>query len=378
MRSLQIFGVFFIACLPMGCASWPVAKPLNNGSQNSGSQNSSSTSDQALTEDRALQLIATDFVLALQQLPSMLPSSTTVQMLSTDAEDRFTLHMKEALQSAGYGTRWVADSSWRQLFQFRHERALDSASMPVDLYEIAIGAVELRRRYARDVQSRISPASPLYVRGADARGIRLDDAHFESAGEASPSLAGRVAADRARREHNQDGSNAIAFAGSSAAQPLSIAPEASPLNPLIAGVDRRKRLSLPLVALPRIENVFELGGSNYQQLLASHQVVREQVLTFANDSLRLGAVNKHLVAQMVESFQPGSDVFSVIGCSLGPTQLKSGNAALALGRASRVREALLFAGVPQDRILDEGCWAGDSSGNELPRRGVVLTLNRRT
>jgi len=34
--------------------------------------------------------------------------------------------------------------------------------------------------------------------------------------------------------------------------------------------------------------------------------------------------------------------------------------------------------VDRDKILDEGCWAGDSGGNTLPRRGVVLTLNRKS
>jgi hypothetical protein len=32
--------------------------------------------------------------------------------------------------------------------------------------------------------------------------------------------------------------------------------------------------------------------------------------------------------------------------------------------------------VADGRILDEGCWAGDGALDALPRRGVVLTLNR--
>ena len=134
---------------------------------------------------------------------------------------------------------------------------------------------------------------------------------------------------------------------------------------------------MPLIALPQVQNVFELGGSNFETILAEHHVVDEQVLTFANDSLRLGELNKQFVEKMVEDFNGKTDIFSIIGCSLGPTQVAGGNAALALGRANRVREALLFAGVPENLILDEGCWAGDTDLNTLPRRGVVVTLNRK-
>lgn len=325
-----------------------------------------------------MKLIAADFVNALQQIPTFPPAATTVQLLHSELQDPFTVSMRDALQAAGYATRWVGDEAHEQLFQYRYERTVDHRAMPQDLYEIAVGSAEMRRRYATDEHNRISPVTPLYVRGADASQIRMNDALFERKISAPPASPATVAeTPPPPRTVGQSRLPPTDATASSAPRQLSVPSEVNPLNPLISGAERKPDLSLPLIALPRVQNVFELGGSNFEEMLSDHKLVREQVLTFANDSLRLGSVNKILVEQMVEFFNPETDVFSVLGCSLGPTQMSGGNAALALGRASRVREALLFAGVPQDRILDEGCWAGDGSGEALPRRGVVVTLNRK-
>ncbi len=360
MRSGHFIGVFFMASLPLGCAHWQNAEPA--------SVETTSIAEQQRTS--AMQLIAEDFVIALQQIPGLSPASTTVQLLQSDADDPFTRHMRHALQAVGYGARWVKGDAHSPLFQYRHEAVADREAKPEWLYEIAVGNVEMRRRFAMDQNGQLKPATPLYVRGADASQVVMDDTRFDRA----PRLASVAtsAAPVPVRPAAEKRLTAIT------PQSLTVPQDANPLNPLIAGTDRQRELGLPLLDLPRVENVFERGGSNFADVLADSLLVREQILTFANDSLRLGAVNKTLVEQMVESFQPETDVFSVLGCSLGPTQLKSGNAALALGRASRVREALLFAGVPQNRILDEGCWADDGSGKALPRRGVVVTLNRKT
>ncbi len=361
MLRRRFIPIILIAGLPVGCASWQPASP----------NVVDSTADAQRLEAGPSSLIALDFVKALQQLEPLRPAETTVHFLSASRSDEFTSSMQRALQTAGYGVRWVSGNSSGQLFQYRHEQEEGQLSGHRDTYEVAVGSVELRRSYFTDGQTGIKPVSPLYIRGADASRIVLDDTHFVSV-VAAKDLNPVVASSLLMREESKQQPSTAAAAGSL----LSVPDAANPLDLLVSGINRRQGLTLPLTTLTRVENVFELGASNYEDMLASHRVMRELILMFPNDSLRLGDVNKRLVEQMVRYYQPESDVFSVIGCSLGPTQLKSGNAALALGRASRVREALLFAGIPQDRILDEGCWAGDSSDNSLPRRGVVVTLNR--
>jgi len=311
--------------------------------------------DNAMVENAATlsDRVASDFINALRQIPSLAPASTTVNMMTELRQDDFTQSMNRALDEAGYAVRWSGDSTGEHLLSYRREQEASVAGTDRVRFDVALGTVELRRTYLMMDEERLRPVTPLYVKGADASAIALDDGMFDEQASARalatlPTLA--VSADV----------------------------RANPLRSLIPTTLDAKPLTLPLLALPEVQNVFEIGGSNFETRLANHQIVAEQILTFPNDSLRLGKTNKTLIELMVGRFNPQTDVFSLIGCSLGPTRIKGGNAALALGRASRVREALLFSGVSPDKILDEGCWAGDSAANTLPARGVVITLNRQT
>ena len=309
--------------------------------------------DDALTHSKSIgatNKITADFVNALKQIPTHAPASSTVQFLSTDQGDEFTVAFHDEIRRAGFAVRWIDGQLNDNLFQYRRviEDGIDS--MVRQRFEIAVGHVELRRTYVGDSAADVMPVTPLYIRGADATHVVLNDAVFT-----------QVVSAPSKREST-----------------LSVPDNANPLSVWARGASPQQQKPLPLVALPSVRNVFELGGSNYSDALSNHTTLVERILTFPNDSLRLGDVNKQIIYSVVSAFNPETDIFSVLGCSLGPTALSSGNAALALGRASRVSEALLFAGIDPDKILDEGCWAGDSTGNTLPRRGVVLTLNRRT
>ncbi len=296
----------------------------------------------------AIDKIAADFVSALIQIPGYAPQSTTVQIERAKLSDAFTSAMRDKLELSGYGIRWVTAQGASNLFQYRRENEASDIPGTRTRYELAIGEVELRRTYVGvEQENAVQPITPLYIRGADASKVVLNDAAF------------------ARQKPQTSKSR------------LSVSDEVSPLSTWARKEQNENPLAMPLVALPTVRNVFELGGSNHSDALASHSIVVERLLTFSNDSLRLGAVNKQIIHAVVSDYEAATDVFSVLGCSMGPTELKGGNAALALGRASRVTEALLFAGVAPDKILDEGCWAGDSGSNTLPKRGVILTLNRR-
>lgn len=296
----------------------------------------------------SMALIADDFVNALRQIPSLVPASTTVQLLRTQMDDGLIQAFKGSLEHAGYGVRWVGEPSANKLLQYRREE-ISAIGTPDQLrLDIAVGDVELRRSYTGLLNNRVQPATPLYVRGAEATHIVLQDADFFG----------------------------ISSAPSIDTVPLTVSKNINPLSGLIASVSSANSLTIGSLASSNSVNVFDLGGSNYANALSEHEIVVEQILTFPNDSLRMGHTNKQLLDELVTRFDSSTDLLSVVGCSIGPTNLKNGNAALALGRASRVREALLFAGIEPQKILDEGCWAGDSPSSTLPRRGVVVTLNR--
>lgn len=311
-------------------------------------------------DNTSMGLIANDFVNAMRQISSLTPASTTVQLLRTQAQDSFILALKSMLELAGYGVRWVdepvgkavgdpvGETITSNLLQYRREE-FGGAGTPDQLrLDIAVGDVELRRSYTGLVTNQIQPITPLYVRGAEASHVVLDDTQFYSKTHPEPVKV----------------------------VPLRVPENISPLSGLVASASADSSLTVSTIASSNSMNVFDLGESNYVNVLSEHGSVVERVLTFPNDSLRMGKANKQLLEAIVARFNPTTDLFSIIGCSLGPTNLKNGNAALALGRASRVREALLFAGVDRHKILDEGCWAGDSPSSTLPRRGVVVTLNR--
>lgn len=373
MRRLKLIFICVMASLPPGCTYWSSSdaqRPAGNESRSNSWSPSQAMSDTPVPARSAspLALITADFVNAMQQMPVLAPASITVNLLSSDREDAFIGSMAHSLQKAGYGLRWVDDYTSEFLLQYRHEREAGDSRVHRDRFEVALGAVEMRRTYATDSKDQTRPVTPLYVRGADASTVALNDAAFNLTTVGTLTLSSSTAAQR------QAVVNPVPL---KPVTPRLLPADANPLDTRISATGSAPALSLPLVTLPSIENVFELGGSNYEDVLAGYTVVQERKLTFPNDSLRLGEYNKAILEQMVDQFSPTSDVFSLIGCSIGPTAVHGGNAALALGRSSRVREALLFSGVPAGKILDEGCWAGDSADRTQLRRGVVVTLNRK-
>ncbi len=354
---------------------------------------------------RSLELIAMNFVSALRQLDEAMPTKSTVHLSNEQLNDAFTQAMHRALIQAGYGIRWVEDGSREHFLQYRRRSEASERLRRREVYEIAVGQIEMRRTYTTDIHDRVTPESPLYMRGVDATGIVMDDEIFnqqpaldkaqiaesEQIPSSEPATIPEPFPVPAPQAEAQVTENVLSGSGASQAAPIKppaaennatdpnsnmlASTDTSPLDPLVAGTSN-DGLTLPLIAIPSVENVYDLGESNFEDMLSGYDIVAEQILTFPNDSLRLGTVNKKFIERLVQQYQEDSDVFSVVGCSMGPTEIPGGNAALALGRASRVVEALLFAGVAKDRILDEGCWAGSSGSNPLPRRGVVLTLNR--
>jgi len=132
----------------------------------------------------------------------------------------------------------------------------------------------------------------------------------------------------------------------------------------------------PVLATAVRQNMYETLESNYSTVFVEYDDVLTTTLIFKNDSMRLGHKNKTVINEYVAQMNPDTDVLSVIGCSHGNTMINNGNSLLALGRASRVKEAFLFAGLNHDRILEEGCWA-PRLFDAMPSRGVVLTLKRK-
>jgi len=131
-----------------------------------------------------------------------------------------------------------------------------------------------------------------------------------------------------------------------------------------------------------IENLFNEGASNFESVDEQYRTVRKDIIIFDDDSLVLKKKGRDQVAKLLKFFNPTTDVFRLIGCSIGSTKHKGGNEELALGRSERVAKELIARSVEVGAIFDEGCWSptvdGSSAAEEYPARAVVVQLQRRS
>jgi len=126
-----------------------------------------------------------------------------------------------------------------------------------------------------------------------------------------------------------------------------------------------------------VSNLFYGGDSTFESVLDNYNRIAREIVIFPNDSKRLGKTGKLIVRKLVSRFSENSDVIGIIGCSNGRTKLQIGNEGLALGRAKRITEELLAAGISPDKVFDEGCWSPTANTRGFPNRGVVIDLWRR-
>lgn len=302
---------------------------------------------ESLPED-GLGHIAQDLVFTLVQLPSTNPLSTTVQM--SDPVTPFGDEVVSLVREAGYGIQSVPDDRGGNHLRYREERIASELGVETR-YAVSIGDVEVERAYGT-ADGDLVPLSAQQVSGTGAGDVEveLDTALFGDAID--------PAADAVRFEDR----SAPLFTDA-AGEPVALA-FARPA-PDSDGFAARVK-----------ENLYHRLSSNYAELFASYADVDSVTIDFGNDSMRLGKSQKLLIDGFADRLRPDTDLLSVIGCSHGATALTNGNSLLALGRANRVKEALVFAGVPPGAVLDEGCWAGQGHP-VFPARGVVLTLKRR-
>jgi len=317
--------------------------------------------------------IAADFLHALAQLDGYAPDEATVRFTrrSMDA-DPLVAALERRMRARGYAVRVVDDGAAAE--HVRHV-VQDDEAPGATVHTLSVGGVQMRRSYRTDATGGLTSAGSLFVRGADASGIRMDRPLGGDEPAAVPAPAPRRQPADLVAEADRAGHAAPLAASLAAPLPAPLAIDATSGKPVWSGL---APTSMPRPARPRDlpRNLLELGGSNFDSVFGDYGDVEELILTFANDSLDLGTRNKARIRRVLDDFDAGSDSFSIVGCSLGETDVAHGNEALALGRANRVKEELLFAGVPRANIFAEGCWAMEATA-KFPSRGVVLTHKRR-
>ena len=286
-------------------------------------------------------LVARDLVYTLAQVPELHPLKSTLQV--SEPLTPFGRRVQARLEEAGYGLQRVAADQGPRFVRYSTERSA-SETGERNRYAISVGDIALSRDYARDARG-TRPDSRLLVEGVEPQPLATDPSLFE-AGVPEP-LAAVLFEAEVEPELREVALGAAL-------------PEPAPTT--FGGAIKR--------------NMYETLMSNYADVFGEYEDVEQSVLVFPNDSLRLGEENKETIARYVDELDPETDVLSVIGCSHGDTEISNGNELLAIGRANRVKEAFLFAGIDHRQVLEESCWAPEFF-EPMPRRGVVLTLKRR-
>ena len=293
--------------------------------------------------DPAYDLIAANLVNSMVQIPLLNPLITPVQMAEPKSE--YETQLQAAMTNRGFQIEPLNDESEAFRVNADIDRAVSSSGKHKN-YSLSIGPITVARGY-RVISGDTVPVTPQHISGTNERAITINDDLFK---DSDITLA------------------AAEF------EPLE-----NPERVTIIAVPIEKAEPKLLAANANTgptKNLFETGQSNYVEVFDGYEDVEQSVLIFPNDSLRLGDNNKQIIEQYVSKMDPDTDVLSVIGCSIGQTDIKNGNSLLALGRANRVKEAFLFSGLEHEQILEEGCWAPEAYGEALPRRGVVVTLKR--
>lgn len=358
------------------------------------------------------ELVTKDVVSVLQQVDRLAPSSTTLGTFDSSLQQSaFAEALTDELRAAGYAIRAVAAGPGTLSVSYSMEPtdvgdvAGSSlvAEQSAQTVTVTVGDVAVRRSYISQADGQVLPVGTMQIRGVDASTLKLDNDIFSTqtvkAQQASSPAApptNTVAEDeqlvdvkqvsQVQPARTQVAQTAQLVEPQSVQQPSAgvaflVAANASrPLLDLVAPsvttAESQSFDSVSTLAENKTQNVLQLQQSNFESLFVEMGIVDEKVLTFENDSTRMGGLNKARLVELLENFNPESDILSVIGCSLGPTTYAGGQEGLARGRAERIREELLYAGIPDSKILAEGCWAEETFDERMPRRGVVVTLKR--
>ncbi|MEE9321548.1 MAG: hypothetical protein V3U76_13965 [Granulosicoccus sp.] len=356
---IRIVCLVLVSCLG-GCTAFP---------QISASSGSNASTPLAVENDfQRSRMIALDFVETMVQLPELTPGNTT--LIADRPASRFGEILLTTMQDAGYDLRMGTGQLTKRLeYTITPETTLDSQhaeGIAIYTFVVSAGSIKLKRTYRVDTLG-VTPATSMFLHGSASGQLTMNASLFESLPPSTTELAHATSAVMPVVVRK---STASAMASSDNAD------SSVDAKIVTTAIDEKAATVRQGAVLNGKKNMYVTGRSNYQSILQQLEEVRKEVMVFPNDSLVMGRSNKKLAQQIVDSFDPGRDVISVVGCSHGPTALNNGNETLANGRSWRVKEEFMLAGIDEELVLEEGCWA-NTHFEKMPARGVLVTHKRR-
>jgi len=273
-----------------------------------------------------LQLISTNLVSALVQIPEMQVGTATLQV--SNPTTAFGNTLVRALEDAGFGIQRVSADQGLNYVAYGKRFAETEAGIIND-YSVAVGDIEVRREYDID-DNGVFPTSLLLVSGTSSIvDIKLDDNIFAEQGGNGDTFISGVGGDSVNSPTTD-----ISTVTVNDYDVKSIANRTSQQK-LLSEARRR---------------VYDSGNTDNNMNLDSYTQMRRTVLLFKDkDSIVMGRGNKQAIGQLVDEYRAG-DIFSVVAC----TDVDGKNDA-AQSRGIRVEEEFVSHGINAEAVQIEPC-----------------------
>lgn len=340
---VSIHKLILLTIIALSTASCAITTPL--GQQNPG---------QRLVPDNVdVQIVATDLVSALMQLPGHEIWSMTVQV--SPPRNDFGKAVTKAITDAGYGVQKVkADQGQNYVSYEKTVSATDTGEYTTFLLRVRDVSVFRNYRYGF---GRWVPTSPLRIKGIEPSTVSTyDDLHFQD-GLVSTFVSGV--------EFLNDTDDVV----ETTKRIVNIAnPEAKKFG---------ERLAEAQYLILSRARLFSKQRSIDTTELYNYTPVASAVLKFpTSDTSFIGQNNKDAIAELVGQMNEATDGFIIRGCSHGKSLLWDGTEGESLERQIRINTELLVSGVNHSLIREESCFPRKDD-LPLPRQTVILTLRRR-
>lgn len=279
-----------------------------------------------LAELRQLQLISTNLVSALVQIPEMKVGTATLQV--SKPKTAFGNTLIRALEDAGFGIQRVTADQGLNYVTYGKRLSETETGLITD-YSIAVGEIGVSREYDND-EGRLFPTSLLLVTGTDSIvQIELDDSIFAEQGGTGDSFISGV------------GGGSI---NSPTTKISTVTVNDYDATPMDKRTSHRRVLELAR------QRVYSEESIQRPQNLADFSQLRRTVLIFEDQhSNVMGRGNKHAIGELASTFLDG-DVFAITAC----TDADGKNAASEF-RAVRVEEEFVSHGVLPAAVQIEPC-----------------------
>jgi len=269
-----------------------------------------------------LQLVSTNLVSALLQLPEINPSKTTLQVSKPGTA--FGNLIVRALEEAGYSVQHVSADQGLNYVRYGKRNSETEAGFVVD-YDLSIGKVKLRREYITN-KFGIFPSSLMSIEGSpSANEVILDDSIFIEQGGNDLFISGV----------ESDNANERSEIKTVQVRDYNLTPyDKRTTQQIILGHTRSQQLG---------KTAARINMNDYARM-------RRAVLIFDSRTTNvMGRGNKRAIGLLAREYQQ-NDVYSITACTDADGQDDS-----AFTRAVRVQEEFMAYEIPFKAITFAPC-----------------------